>query len=139
MVALEPGIARLLATLYPPKESAKGKVNPYANFLQHLRVGIVQEGVFLLPSGKHFHGIIPANAFLALIPRLFARFEHFVVDPPTCVKGPLHSSPLGRSGKQAILECFTHETIIQHCYTEVNKYNAIHLPVSTGSFLAKNL
>ena len=68
----------------------------------------VQEGVFGFPAGNQLNRIIARYAFLTFFPCRFARFKRRVVHPAAGVQRAQQGAALGGSGKEAVLERFSH-------------------------------
>jgi hypothetical protein len=102
--AFESWIARIFAVLATPEKMLKGKINAGTNFLQCLRVGLFQPGIFSFPVGEHSHRIVSRDRLFPLFPRLFANLKRFVIYPTARVKNASHGRSLRFCGVESVLE-----------------------------------
>ena len=125
---LEAGVAGFLACFYAAKERLEGQINAGADFLQALREGIVEKRMILLPSGQHLDRVVAADAFLPLLPRLLAGFQHFVVDPTAGIQRPPHGGALRCCGEKAVLVGQSHTLILHYFMSQHKRHKAAVSP-----------
>jgi len=101
-------IAWVFACLHTAKERLEGQVHTFRHILQHLGMGLRQEGMLRFPLGQQALGFKVRDRALFLFLGSFAHFQRLVVDSATGVKGLLQGSRLGFCREEAVFHGFSH-------------------------------
>jgi hypothetical protein len=86
-ITLETWIANFLRALLDSAEKRlKRKINSCANFLQDLRMYLLEFRIFALPTRKQFDGVEARDGFLIAFPCVLASCQSRVIDKPAQLK-----------------------------------------------------
>ena len=116
--ATEARIARLFTSFNSSKKGFEGKVNPFLDILERLRIDHRQRRAVLLPLRQKCIALIQADRLLLLLPGILAQSKRLIKNPPAFLQHLTENMLLLGCWGKSVFKGLTH--ILSIAFTSLN-------------------